>query len=668
MAHFLLVLALRRVNVWAYLDLERFTQTPKALEIECKEVNCGHFVNESFPIVAPDSLNQCVESAAEPLAEFHKEMAFLSFADAKNTTLCREYVCLMYQKLSWNMRPDADPGYYDGCDAFANYNATLCMTVYPDVPGYCDCLWMARERFPGNTRVHQEFMSNDCYIPIVDYLLVGRFLRIHPKMAANVKFDKNFMLGDQCLRAMCEWFSNVATPFVEDSEDKHLVPGICEDLQLPTEPGQCEIIQALEPYHPCPWVELKPNDTDPELLFCFKDRNCFPDDSGFSCCYPEGRMKCPGNKILCDYPRDCAGSTDFCCRDECDERKCSPMLVPWLPEWHGTVDDDTLGFPSNWTYTGSHGEVVILEDEKPIFIESVDFGLLWIVVIICSVILLFCVKFALWQIVYDAFVNQKIARNKTALELFGFNNFVAHVGRKVKRNVFKLPPAAKPTKEMHNTSIMLFNKNLRKIAPVNEFRPHKGLPTQVERQVTLELDDLERKKAVIREKMKTSYDPLQEKKEREEQAKTDGEMERRIKETLKADSVEQASEFYNKIHSPTKGGDMTPSMRLVNQAELVATTVINNADHAPETLFLDRWEGTLKLCPEGVTRLTGRFDEDGGSIFVGGAGNAEPVPVGASKPVCKFFQTGACKQRNCPWLHIMARPGDRLREPVRPKG
>lgn len=654
------------IQIWAWLEHDGFSETPKEMEVDCRNPSCAVY-NESWPVYGPQSLDNCIDAGKLPFDNYTRENGFLGLDDAQDVSICRRQVCDMYNSLIFTMRPNqSEEGYYDGCAMFADFNGTMC-PGYPDVTGYCDCLWFARDTFPGDKTVTAE--QRECWEPITKYLLFGRFLRTHSDIGTNEKFIREIMPLNKCITIMCSWFSLLGTPFEDENIDEmYKYPDTCGLLALPTNVEQCIVIQHHLPYHPCPWKEEPRNvDANPATMYCFKEDNCEPDASSFSCCYPEGRMKCPYNQTLCLFPRNCAGNTDHCCLDECEEKTCSPMLVPWLAEWHGTVDADAP-LAGNYTWYVQEEEEVTT---KPTTLETLgSFKTLWIVVIVGSVVLLVVVMFVLWQFVFNGLRrhDQKISRPLHHLHLFGFTTFAANIGRKVTRSVFNLPRGKRhyePEGGLPHNQVMLFNKDMRKIAPATEFGAHKGLPTQLERRVGRELDVLEQKKAAIYDKMKTNFDPDFQKKQENAQKKTDKALELRLAEAENG-SLELAAELYNELNHP-KPGDASPSRRLRNDAVAATTKIINETDHPAEKLTLDRLEGTLKVCPSGVTRLTGWLDEDGGSIFVGDAGTEAALPVSAPKPVCKYFQTGKCKNSKCPWLHAKARPGDRLREPVGPK-
>lgn len=672
------------VHVWAFFEIDGFTRRPKPSYFECDHPNCGYW-NVSWPLngtingsLATDS---CIEASRKPLADLHREIGFLAFGALKyEPSLCKRLVCQMYTNITWSMRPHQDGGYYSGCDSLSNFNQTLCPS-YPDVEGYCECLWSGRFHFPGPEGLEAE--ERECWTEITNYLLVGRLLRIYPNISSTLEYDVTFKLVGPCLRRMCEWMNLLGTPFFNNDVDQmYLFPKICGALHLPLNIDQCVVMQNREPYHPCPWKEeVKENNetqVHPDTLYCFKDANCVPSNSssaGYSCCYPEGRMKCPANLSLCEYKRNCGGGSDSCCEEDCVEIACSPVLVPWSAEWHGMKD----------------GKITLPDDTReptttaiPTSRDAFKFGTLFFVLVASSVLFILVLTWGLRYVILKNLSRHdtNINRPKHLLDLFGFTSFAANLGRKVKRNLYKLPKPTSP-KDLPENRIILFQKDMRKIAPGSEFGQHKGLPTKKEKRLERDKSLAEKKVAHITEKMKTDFDPVADKKKVVARLAALSNFEQRIEATEEEMSVEKAAELYSEVHgrtSPTarysadqsldttKAVDTSPSKKLVRDAMATTTKIINDADHPVENLVLDRLEGTLKICPTGVTRLVGWFDENGGSIFVGDAVNDQSaVPVAASKPVCKYFQVGKCHSNKCPWLHQKARPGDRLREPIGPR-
>merc|ERR1712112_352351 len=405
-------------------------------------------------------------------------------------------------------------------------------------------------------------------------------------------------------------------------------------------------MQNREPYHPCPWKEeVKENNetqVHPDTLYCFKDANCVPSNSssaGYSCCYPEGRMKCPANLSLCEYKRNCGGGSDSCCEEDCVEIACSPVLVPWSAEWHGMKD----------------GKITLPDDTReptttaiPTSRDAFKFGTLFFVLVASSVLFILVLTWGLRYVILKNLIRHdtNINRPKHLLDLFGFTSFAANLGRKVKRNLYKLPKPTSP-KDLPENRIILFQKDMRKIAPGSEFGQHKGLPTKKEKRLERDKSLAEKKVAHITEKMKTDFDHVADEKKVVARLAALSNFEQRIEATEEEMSVEKAAELYSEVHgrtSPTarysadqsldttKAVDTSPSKKLVRDAMATTTKIINDADHPVENLVLDRLEGTVKICPTGVTRLVGWFDENGGSIFVGDAVNDQSaVPVAASK-------------------------------------
>jgi len=650
------------------------------------------------------------------MTKFFDNLVMIPFHQRRNVTRCKETVCDMYTQIVVNARLKDKDYYQRGCDPWMDFNQTICLTTLPDVDGFCGCLWNGRSHWPDAPRadVDVDFRSDPCFMNVLTNILITRFLLPDPEMLESSRFDSEYyQLSEVCLLNKCKWFQELADPSIvaaKELEGTNKVPGKCADLWLPVNILQCEVLHNLRPYNPCPWrLDLEAPDADlnetvyeepvdPDELFCFSSRNCQPHLEDFACCGNAGIMKCRDGERMCNTPKECSGGNDYCCvsieacelMDEtfckdimsrenciwddtlgciprCEERQCSPMLAPWLAEWHGQEDPIVNGTAT----IVSDGDEV--ETKGPINLETiVNMEYFWVIAIVSSLVLLMCVAALLYLGLFRSLRghDQTLNRSKTNLDLFRYKFFEKDFLPLRMRSLFGLPKGANLQKYKYAMpqNIIKCGAKMRRIAPSKmDFEPHEGPQNSLERKISYQLKKIDDRRAWLAAEDQRAQDEL-DAETHVQKIKKDANrlLEKTIVNHSDDGSLSAAADLYNitTAYATNISSTNIEDRKLIAEAQKQADYIIGSTDLPAEKLTVDPSTGRITLCPEGVIRMTGWLGPTGEDVYDGDS-EQQLTPVVARRAVCKWFQTGECTAKRCQFLHEKARPGDRIREPVK---